>query len=211
MMSRLRKLALTAHVVSSVSWLGSVASFLVLGIAGLTSRNPELVRACYLAMNLLGQFIIVPLSAVTLLTGLIESLGTQWGLFRYYWILVKFTLTVGATVLLLLHQFTAVSEAARRALGARAGSLPEVGQLGTQLVVDAALAVVVLLTATVLSIYKPWGRTPYGSRIYASERAAAIGDVAAVAATRRWVYPLLIGGLITIAAILHLTGIMGRH
>jgi hypothetical protein len=160
----LRKLTLTAHVASSVGWLGAVAAFLVLSIAGLTSQDAELVRGAYLAVNLLGQFLIVPLSLAALLTGLVQSLGTHWGLFRHYWVLVKFTLTIGATILLLLHQFTAVAGAARRVSEAAAGTLPDVGRLGTQLVGDAGLAVLVLLVNTTLSVYKPWGRTPYGRR-----------------------------------------------
>ena len=165
MKASVRKLTLTAHVSSSVGWLGAVLAFLVLALAGLTSRNADLVRGVYLAMNLLGQFVIIPLSLAALVTGLIQSLGSQWGLFRYYWVAVKFTLTVGATVLLLLHQLTAVSQAARRAAGTLPGVLPEIGRLGTQLVVDAGLAVFVLLVTTVLSVYKPWGKTRNGLRV----------------------------------------------
>lgn len=159
----LRKLNLTAHITSSVGWLGAVASFLVLSIAGLISENAETVRSAYLAMNLIGLSIIVPLSLAAMLTGLVQSLGTRWGLFRHYWVLVKLTLTIGATTLLLLHQFTAVAGAARRVTVAEAIQ-PEVGQLGTQLVGDAGLAVAVLLVITILSVYKPWGRTLYGRR-----------------------------------------------
>jgi hypothetical protein len=166
----LRELALTAHVTASVGWLGAVASFMVLSIAGLTSRDPEVVRGAYLAMNVIGLSLIVPLSLAALLTGLVQSLGTHWGLFRHYWVLVKFTLTIGATILLLLHQFTAVAGAARRVSGSAAGTLPEVGPLGTQLVFDAGLAVLVLLVTTTLSVYKPWGRTPYGRRTQEQER-----------------------------------------
>lgn len=129
----LQKLNLTAHVTCSVGWLGAVASFLVLSIAGLTSQNKEIVRAAYLAMNLVGQFIIVPLSLAALLTGLVQSLGSHWGLFRHYWVIVKFTLTIGATLLLLLHQFTAVAGAARRVSGTATGTLPELGGLGVNL------------------------------------------------------------------------------
>jgi hypothetical protein len=114
------------------------------------------------AMNPIGQFMIVPLSLAALLTGLVQSLGTHWGLLQHYWILVKFTLTIGVTLVLLLHQFTAVAGAARRVSGAAAGTLPDVGRLGTQLVGDAGLAVLVLLAITTQSVYKPWGRTRYG-------------------------------------------------
>jgi hypothetical protein len=169
----LRKLTLTAHVTSSVGWLGAVAGFLALSIAGLTSHDPEIVRATYLAMNLLGLFIIVPLSLAALLTGLVQALGTHWGLFQYYWVLMKFMLTVGATILLLLHQFTAVAVAATRASASAAGAMPDIGRLGTQLVGDAALAVLVLLSTTTLSVYKPWGLTPFGRRAQEPTRTAA--------------------------------------
>jgi hypothetical protein len=158
-----RKLALTAHVVSSVGWLGSVAGFLALSIAGVTSSSATTVRSAFVAMNLIGQFMIVPLSLLALLTGLIQALGTHWGLFRHYWVLTKFALTVAATTLLLMHQFTAVSEAAKQA--SAASGLPDVGPLGTQLVFDAAAAIVVLLTTTTLSVFKPWGKTGYGGRV----------------------------------------------
>jgi hypothetical protein len=160
----LRKLNLTAHVATSVGWLGAVAAFLALSIAGLTSRDADVVRAAYLAMDLIGQFVIVPLAFAALLTGLVQSLGTRWGLVRHYWVSAKFALTVAAALLLVLHQFTAVAAAARRVSGTASGSVPAVGRLGAQPVVDAGLALLVLLAATTLSVVKPWGLTPFGRR-----------------------------------------------
>lgn len=122
---------------------------------------------------------------------------------------MKFTLTIGATVLLLLHQFTAVSGAARRVSEAGAGTLPDVGRVGTQLVGDAGLAVIVLLVATTLSVYKPWGRTAYGVRILENP-----GDATSVAgpfAGTGKVYALVGDGLILLVAILHLTGVVGGY
>jgi len=152
MSPRVRKVALTAHVTSSVGWLRSVATFLVLSIAGLTSHDVEIVRGAYLAMNLIGLFIIVPLSLAALLTGLVQSLGTHWGLFRHYWVLVKFLLTIGATMFLLLHQFTAVAQAAKRVSRTAAGISPDVGRLGSQPMSDAALALLVLVVITTQSV-----------------------------------------------------------
>ena len=110
----LRKFALTTHVTSSVGWLGAVGAFLALAIAGLISQDAQIVRAAYLAMHLTTWFVIVPFCLAALLTGIVQSLGTMWGLFRHYWVLVKFVLTLGATLLLLLHQFDAVAGAAKR-------------------------------------------------------------------------------------------------
>src|SRR3970282_1344477 len=103
MTPRLRKFALTAHITISVGWLGAVVVYLALAIAGLTSHDAQMVRAAYLSMELIGWFVIVPFSLAALLTGLVQSLGTQWGLFGHYWILVKFLLSTGATIVLLGH------------------------------------------------------------------------------------------------------------
>ncbi len=173
----LNKLNFTAHVTTSVGWLGAVASFLVLSVAGLTSQDPGTVRGAYVAMNLIGEFLIVPLGLTALLTGLVQSLGTHWGLFRHYWVLVKFVLTFGATAVLLLHQFTAVAEAAKRVSASAAEALPNVGQLGVQLLADSGLAVLVLLVITTLGVYKPWGRTRYGQRKQQHERATRSGGM----------------------------------
>ena len=153
----MRRVNLVAHVVSSVAWIGAIVSFLVLSIVGLTSPKPDVIRAAYVAMDLVGGYVIVPLALVALATGLIQSLGTEWRLFRYFWVVVKLVLTIGASALLLLHQYTAVAAAARRVLGAGPRGLVDAGAFGTQLVGDASLAIVVLVTATVLAIYKPWG------------------------------------------------------
>lgn len=99
----LRKFALTIHVVSSVGWLGAVVSFLVLAIAGLTSAEPLMIRGAYLAMDLIGWSIIFPLSLASLISGIGQALGTVWGLFRHYWVLIKLIVTALAAALLLLH------------------------------------------------------------------------------------------------------------
>lgn len=172
MTPRLRKLALTAHVTSSVGWLGSVAAFLALAVAGLVSHDTQKVRAAYLAMDLVTWFVIVPLCLASLLTGLVQSLGTAWGLFRHYWVLVKLLLTVLATIILLLHT-QAISYVA--AIAAKAAlSSGDLSRLRVQLVADAGAALLVLLVATVLSVYKPRGMTRYGQRKQYEERASPV-------------------------------------
>lgn len=156
----LRKFALTAHVTSSVGWFGAVASFLALAVAGLTSRNPQIVRAAYLAMGLTAWWVIVPLSLASPLTGIIQSLGTEWGLFRHYWVLIKFVITIPATIILLLHM-KPIGHLAR-VVAETTLARGELSGLRIQLVANAAAALVVLLIATALSIYKPRGMTRYG-------------------------------------------------
>jgi hypothetical protein len=173
----LRKVALTAHVTSSIGWFGAVSAFLALALAGMLSPDRELVRAAYLVMGLTTWFVIVPLAFVSLLTGVISSLGTKWGLFRYYWVLMKLAITIFATLALLDHTkainlLTATAEKAA-VLGANLGGARR------EMVVASSLALVVLLVLTLLSVYKPRGLTPYGQRKQDEQRqGAAVGDAA---------------------------------
>lgn len=158
----LRKLVLTAHITFSVGWIGAVAAFLVLAIAGVSSQNPQMMRAAYPAMELTARFVIVPLAFASLLSGLVQSLGTPWGLFRHYWVLAKLLLTTFATIVL-LKKMPLIGYAARRAAETPMPSAA-LRAAGIPLVVHAAGGILVLLVVTILSVYKPWGLTRYGLR-----------------------------------------------
>ena len=134
----------------------------MLAVAGLTSQDLQLVRAAYLAMELVGWFIIVPLSFASLLTGLVQALGTTWGLFKHWWVVIKLVLTILATIVLLVHMQPIGHLADVVAAATLAGG--ELRGLRIQLIADAGAAVIVLLVATTLSVYKPRGITPYGWR-----------------------------------------------
>jgi hypothetical protein len=162
----LRKFALTAHLTFSLGFIGAAVAYLALGISAVTSEDAQMVRAAWIAMELIGWYVIVPLSLASLLTGLVMALGTQWGLFRHYWILITFVLTIFATVILLLHMpsVSSLADVAREADGAT------LGRLGGDLF-HAGGGLLVLLVITVLNVYKPRGMTPYGWRKQHERRA----------------------------------------
>ncbi len=158
----LRRFALTAHVVSSVGWLGAVACSLALAVAGLVSRDAQTVRGVYLTLELLGWSVLVPFSVASLLTGLVSSLGTTWGLFRHYWVLAKLVINVFASIVLLMYMSSLGYLADLAAQTLPSGDLSAVRSGSPVLHAGAALAL--LLVATVLGVYKPRGLTPYGWR-----------------------------------------------
>ena len=162
MSPRLRKFVLTAHVTFAVGWLGAVAAFLVLAIAGLTSQDAQMVRSAYLAMELITRFVIVPLSFAPLLTGPVLSLFTPWGLFRHYWILAKLLITILSTIILLVHTqpISLLADAAARTTVFSA----DLRGLQVQMVFSSGAGLLALLVATTLAVYKPRGMTPYGWR-----------------------------------------------
>lgn len=173
MSPRIRKLALTAHVTSSVGWLGAVATSLALAVIAVISQDSEVVKATYLAMELTGWYVLVPLSFASLLTGLVQSLGTTWGLFRHYWVIIKLLMNLLATTVLLLYMQT---------LSYLADAASEITTSSTDLgvltsptaVIHASGAMVLLLVAATLSIYKPRGMTKYGQRRLRTQKVAAL-------------------------------------
>jgi hypothetical protein len=219
MTPRMRKLALTTHVTFSVGWLGAVAAYLALAIAALASSDTQAERSSFLAMELVGWFVIVPCSLAALLTGLVQSLGTEWGLFRHYWVLAKFLLTVGGVTVLLMHM-PVVSRMAGVAaqtplLDAALGRFPN-----ATFVVHAGGGLLVLLAATTLSVFKPWGLTPYGrqrlsqptsprcsSAMRSSNEAAGMAKVESARNTAWKLYvSAAIFGAILLYLIFHLAG-----
>lgn len=157
-----RKLALTLHVGSSVGWTGAVAAFLALAVVGLRSTDAATVRAAYVAMEVVTRWVIVPAAFASLVTGVVQSLGTPWGLFRHYWIVVKLVITVVATLVLLgqLSSIDSLGDIAR----ARVLGPGELRQPRVSLVLHSGLGLAVLAVPTVLSVYKPRGLTRYGQR-----------------------------------------------
>jgi predicted secreted protein len=200
MTAPLRKLTLTAHVITSV---GALAVFLAHALASLISQDEQMVRAASLAMGLTAWFVILPLSLASLTTGLVQALGTAWGLFRHYWVLFKLLLTAVATIVLLLklgpisyladvaaeqHFPAPISSGCGRPLW----STPEGGLL-------------VLLTAATLAVYKPQGMTRYGVRKQREQGSARTeSGLGSVTSTPRWVK---VFGVIVIILIL-MVGVM---
>ncbi|MGH8222840.1 MAG: hypothetical protein ACREQZ_07685 [Woeseiaceae bacterium] len=159
---QLRKLTLSAHVVFSVGWIGALAGFLALSLAGLSSQDPQTVRAAYVASGLITGFVVVPLALASLLSGLVQALATPWGLFRHYWVLFKLLISVTAAVTLLMKAGP-IGYIADVAAATTLSSFDLRG-LRVSLAVHAVGGLLVLLWVAVLGICKPQGLTRYGWR-----------------------------------------------
>jgi hypothetical protein len=158
----LRKFVLTAHVSSSVGFLGAVAGFLSLAIAGYVSQSEAMARSAYLSMEWMAWYVIVPMCLASFVTGLIQSMGTHWGLIRHYWVIVKLIISVLSAAVLVLHMQPIAYMAHQATINSV--STGEFDGLRIQLMANGAMALMALVVATVLSIYKPKGITRYALR-----------------------------------------------
>ncbi len=148
-----RKLLLTVHVATSVSVLGTDLALLVLGISSVRGADPQTI---YPAAHLVATWLLAPLAALALGTGVLLGLLTQWGLLKYWWVTIKLALTAILTgvILLVLVPRLGVAADAATALDPR----PFTDAERLPLAVAPAAGVTLLILMVVLAIYKPGWR-----------------------------------------------------
>ncbi|MGH9203767.1 MAG: DUF2269 domain-containing protein [Vicinamibacterales bacterium] len=190
--------------------MGAVLVFLALAAIGLTSPDERTVRGAYLVMAPAAWFVLVPLAHASLLSGIALSLGTTWGLFRHYWVALKLLITAFATVILLIYMGTF-----KQMAGVAADPVVELGLVrNPSPMVHAILALILLLLATVLGVYKPFGMTAYGKRRQAARQGGrfssqGMNSIRTLSAnTPRWVYLawIVLFGFIVLFIAAHLMG-----
>ncbi|WP_435840304.1 DUF2269 domain-containing protein [Streptomyces chartreusis] len=154
-----RRAALVVHVVASASWVGLTLGLLALGITAAGTGSAVTVEASVRAMKLFADWLLLPVAFLTLVSGLVLSLGTQWGLARHRWVYVKFWLTLATTTATVFALRPGVNSAV--AAVTAGGPLPDAG--------DVMMGPIVSLSAylfmTVISVLKPWGLTKRGRRL----------------------------------------------
>ena len=219
----LRKFTFAAHITSSVGWVGAVIVFLALAVVALTSQSEMTVRGAYLVMAPAAWFVLVPLAHASLISGVALSLGTTWGLVRHYWVVLKLGITVFCTAILLIYMGTF-----RQMASIAADPTMDLQHVrNASPLLHAVLALMLLLAATWLGVYKPFGVTPYGSRRMGERLSKSNLSSAAfsrsggprtapterVAPGRKELYLLVgIAGLLLLFLILHIiSGGVGGH
>lgn len=130
-----RRQVLVLHIAGSVGWVGLAVCMLALGVAGIVATDDVQRQSARVGVATIGGLLVTPFALVSLMTGVLLSLGTSWGLTRYWWVLAKFVITVALNIGVMV-----------------------LGPTGPRLIVLVVAQLTLLLIALVLSVHKPWGR-----------------------------------------------------
>lgn len=151
-----RRLALVLHIISAGAWIGIDVIVAVLVLTGWFAGD---VNVRSLAYQALAEFVAWPMlvsGLVCLATGVLLGVGTKWGLLRYWWVAVKLVLNLVLCALIVV-----VLQPGMDAVGAYGEQLltgtPSASRVRT-LFFPPAVSLSTLTFATVLAVYKPWGR-----------------------------------------------------
>lgn len=176
---RLYKFLLAAHIIASVGWLGVVFAKLVLGLAAVTTDAPDASDALYVSMGVV-NVAFPPVAIATIVTGVLLSLGTKWGLLQHYWVLTKLALTVGviATAVRLGDRLVQQSISAPFRPAVDDATILGIAWAPALLISLSVAHLLMLGGAAVVSVYKPWGKTWFG---WKAVRPSPIGASSATA------------------------------
>jgi hypothetical protein len=148
---RAHKAALTVHVLTSVGWFG-VAAALACGVVVATATSDHaLSSAIYRTMEL-APWLSIPAGLASAATGVVLGLGTAHGLIQRWWVVAK----IGVNTAVVVTDAVLITHFAHQAA--------VTGHVAPPLRGAAIAHVVALVVATVLSVFKPWGRTPWARR-----------------------------------------------
>jgi hypothetical protein len=170
---RLRKAALVLHIVSGIGWMGADIVLFILLITGLTTDDGALAAACYRAVAVFVPLAVPALSLTMLATGLLLGWGTKWGILRHWWVVVKLALAVVMVVLVFVSLLPGVNDLTNADTTMSASAVRDgLGSAPEQMLYPPVVSFLMLATAAVLSVYKPWRQTPWsGARRTAREPA----------------------------------------
>jgi uncharacterized membrane protein len=159
----LRKALLVLHIVTAVSWMGVDIALFILLMTARTTDDPALVVSGFQAIRMIVPAAVPPLSLGILVTGILLGLGTRWGLLRHWWVLVKLLLSLVMTFLVFFSLVPAVNSMAVGLPGDMSADAmrASLGALPTMLLFPPVVSFLMLGTAAILSVFKPWQRTPW--------------------------------------------------
>jgi hypothetical protein len=151
-----RRAVLTVHIVGAGAWIGIDVVLGLLVFTALFTSSTRTEALCYQALELFAVWPLLASGLVTLVSGVVLGLGTRYGLVRYWWVAVKLAINVVLVALVALALRPGLADAATygELLSAGTPSDTDVGGLGFPPIVSG----LALVTATILSVYKPWGR-----------------------------------------------------
>lgn len=162
-----RRATLVVHVIAAAGWLGLTLGLLALAFAAITTDSASVIEAAARSMKLFADWLVLPLALLTLLSGLLLSLGTPWGLAKHRWVYTKFWLTLATTAASAFALRPGINDTVATVSAGAPVTDP------TDLIAGPIVSLSAYLFMTVLSVLKPWGLTRRGRKQRGQNRRAS--------------------------------------
>jgi len=157
---------LSAHVAVGSIWFGTALCMVAIALYNRNTVNGDELYAINSVLKLLDDFVIIPTAVLSLVTGGLLCWLTIWGFFKYYWVIVKWVMTVSLIVIGTMwlgpwtNAITAISQTER--IQAWQNPLYVFDQKAV--LIGATIQTGCILAIVAISVIKPWGRRKIENR-----------------------------------------------
>jgi len=145
------------HVLSTCIWFGSVLSVILVHLLSIGVTQEKALPFYNGIMEKIDYWLIIPSSICSYLSGLLMSWQTNWGFFRYKWIIVKLVLGTSLILFGIFFLNTWIVRASETVFD----NIPEYNVTRMKLGISMVVQALVIAFLIVISNLKPWGKTSY--------------------------------------------------
>jgi hypothetical protein len=167
---RARKALLAVHLLSGAAWFGIDLALGILVVTALVTDDPRTAGMAVQAVELFAIWPMFGASLGCLASGVVLGIGGKYGLVRYWWVAVKLAVNVLMSTLIVGALRPGIGEAA--SIGRRLMAGDPTAAVPSDLLFPVFVAPSLLITAYLLSVFKPWGRIRRGRPAEPSEARA---------------------------------------
>ena len=153
---RTHKAVLVVHIMSSGGWIGIDAVMAILIFTAWFTDDAQKAALCFQAVELFAVWPLIIAGVLSLLSGILLGMGTKYGLVRYWWVLVKLSLNLLLTTLVVISLRFGVADLAEYGRQLAVGT-PTI-EPSSDMLYPPIVSPTLLTVAFLLSVYKPWGR-----------------------------------------------------
>jgi uncharacterized membrane protein len=148
------------HVLSVVSWFGGANVMLIFGLPLLYAENGQQLYYTLVDLHLIDATLIRYPALAVLLTGILLSIWTQWGLFKHYWVLLKLILTLLIIIIgiFYLSDWLHILKEMGQQHGLLSFQLPVFQDAGIHLLIGTIVNIVAMTFMTIITYLKPFGK-----------------------------------------------------
>ncbi|MEQ4482139.1 hypothetical protein [Cohnella silvisoli] len=155
-----RRVLLTLHLLFVAILFGVHVVLITVSLTAAVTSDESVLKACYTVMHLLAATSIRASTIGTVVTGILLSVFTSWGLFRFYWIIAKEILTLLCMVIGLvgIYDWTLKGVRVTDSFGMLARSSPDFTANQAFLFTGVVLQLLSMVAMYAISVWKPWGK-----------------------------------------------------
>lgn len=155
-----KKWVLAFHIGFAALWTGTVLSMFLIACRNADTANADILFALHSAINLLDDFIVIPAAIGSVVTATVLCWQTNYGFFKFYWVITKWILTTGLIIFGTFWLFPWGNAAEDIALSEGVNAFNNSTYLfdARGVLIGSLIQVSFLFIIIAISTVKPWGR-----------------------------------------------------